>query len=347
MRTILATLLLMTLAIPAATAEAPPEFNAVRTPDSPAFTLLGIAPTQIERPTTPKGFAVALGGLVRNGGAIEVAPYWLWSQATLDEYQTVGGQLLRNFSVSLGTSTGEADAASGVAADTTLGVGVRTSAGLTRDPGCTTQGLAMSTSISGEPSFAGIMAQPDSPAKDALLKALKQEVVDRAASRCVADGTADGPGVALELAAATSVGFAGSELDAGALGSSAAWAALAYRGTEVSVVGLARLRRDRVAGGREYVFVPGARGIYAHGRVAASVEAIAQKQLVRSDAVAELAVTYRATIGLDVRVADATWLTLSFGKDFGDDSSGKLFSLANLKWGYGDPKITAPDPATP
>jgi hypothetical protein len=90
------------------------------------------------------------------------------------------------------------------------------------------------------------------------------------------------------------------------------------------------------------VLIPGARGVYAVGRVAVSLEALLQEQLLRSDAVAAIATTYRATVALDVRVADATWLTLSFGKDFGDDSSGKVFSLANLKWGFGKPAITAP-----
>jgi hypothetical protein len=42
----------------------------------------------------------------------------------------------------------------------------------------------------------------------------------------------------------------------------------------------------------------------------------------------------------EVRIADETWLSISFGQDFGvTDTSGPLFSLANLKWGVGDPTI--------
>jgi hypothetical protein len=189
------------------------------------------------------------------------------------------------------------------------------------------------------------LAIGDPTARQAAVKAVVDEAnkraVDIAASECVLSGEMDARGLAIELAAATSIGFTDNELDAGALSTSAAWASFAYRTTGASVIGLARLRRDRVTGGRQYVLVPGARGVYATGRVAVSLEGILQKQLAKSDAVADLDVTYRATAALDVRVADSTWVTLSFGKDFGDDSSGKLFSLANLKWGYGDPKISA------
>ena len=63
----------------------------LRTPTSPAFTLLGIAPTDIERPTTPRAFAVSLLSALRDGDgsllprdfALEVAPYWLVQRPTL------------------------------------------------------------------------------------------------------------------------------------------------------------------------------------------------------------------------------------------------------------------------
>src|SRR5688572_1972997 len=55
----------------------------LKVPAQPAFTLLGVTPTAIDRPSTPRAFAVGLLGayadstdtLPRNL-AIEVAPYW-------------------------------------------------------------------------------------------------------------------------------------------------------------------------------------------------------------------------------------------------------------------------------
>lgn len=334
-----------------ATADGLPDYDAVRTPDAPAFTLLGISPTQIDRPSAPTQVAVSLGTLAASGGAVEIAPYWLWShpRLTLAEYGAGAGQLVRNVSVSLGTSATDADAEAGTGASTLVAIGVRTTATFGADTSACQQqsddarAAASAEAITSLPGYAAAAQIADPAARQQRLDELKRGQVaaaaDEAATSCIAAGGA-AHGLALELAAATSVNFVDDELAGRRLGGSAAWASLAYRGRAASVIALARLRRDRVAGGRQYVLVPGARGVYASGRLAASLEAIAQTQLLRSDAVAAVTTTYRATVALDVRVAEATWLTLSFGKDFGDDSSGKLFSLANLKWGFGDPAIT-------
>src|SRR5262245_42359826 len=61
----------------------PPSFNSLRTPTSPAFTLLGIEPTSVERPNTPSSLAASL--LNQTAGfstlprdyALEFSPYWL------------------------------------------------------------------------------------------------------------------------------------------------------------------------------------------------------------------------------------------------------------------------------
>lgn len=347
--------------LPIAQGDELPDYDAVRTPSSPAFTLLGISPTEIDRPNTPKAVAVSLGGFARNGGAIEVAPYWLWSHETLtlDQYRAGADQLLHNLSVSLGTNAVEADATAGTAASTTLALGVRTSAIIAgRDDGCDAQVTkareALKEAAKADAANAGLLKAAasiqDPTERDAAVKAVLDLVnaaaaanplwtEAKAAAACVQSGQIDARGLAIELAAATSVGFADSELDTAALSTSAAWASLAWRQPGFSAIALTRLRRDRVSGGRQYVLVPGVRAVYAAGRVALSLEAILQKQLARSEAVAELDVTYRGTAAVDVRVADATWFTLSFGKDFGDDSPDKLFSLANLTWGFGDPKV--------
>ena len=59
------------------------ELADLRTPTSPAFILLGVEPTSIERPTTPRALALGLASDTRNATiipenyALEVAPYWL------------------------------------------------------------------------------------------------------------------------------------------------------------------------------------------------------------------------------------------------------------------------------
>src|SRR5215831_1880299 len=56
----------------------------VTVPDVPAFTILGVSPTQIERPTNPTALAVSLlsstssdTNFIPNNYALQVAPYWL------------------------------------------------------------------------------------------------------------------------------------------------------------------------------------------------------------------------------------------------------------------------------
>src|SRR5689334_7304667 len=54
------------------------------TPDVPAFTILGVAPTQIERPLTPRALALSLlaaatddQNLIPNQYALAASPFWM------------------------------------------------------------------------------------------------------------------------------------------------------------------------------------------------------------------------------------------------------------------------------
>jgi hypothetical protein len=339
---------------PPARADDEPDFDAARTPDSPAFTLLGIAPTEIERPNTPQQVAVSLAGFARNGGAIEIAPYWLFANRdlTLSDYRDGVAQLGRNVSVSLGTTASDTGASS--TSGTRVAVGIRTSAIIAARNADT---CAAETDTARELTRAAVLPATDDPtrrltaihvfampagsARVAALDKLVQQAADEAATRCVAAGKPDAQGLAVELAAATSFELVDDELTQAAARDVAAWASLAYRAKIGSLIGLVRVRRERVAGGPQYLLVSGARGVIARGRAAGSLEAVAQRQIKRSETVAELPMTYRVTARLDVRVSGDSWFTLSFGKDLGEGSGEKVFSLANLSWGFGDPQVKA------
>jgi hypothetical protein len=79
----------------------------LRTPPSPAFVLLGIEPTSIDKPTEPRAVAASFISTVRQGGALEVAPYWLMSHPMLkfkDYYEAdIGQTILQTLSVSFAT----------------------------------------------------------------------------------------------------------------------------------------------------------------------------------------------------------------------------------------------------
>lgn len=87
----------------------------LRVPVTPAFTLLGVTPTQIERPNTARALAVGLlsaseraGGDVPTNLAIEVAPYW-WTDRpdlTFQDYYRARWpeRMAQTFALSIGTS---------------------------------------------------------------------------------------------------------------------------------------------------------------------------------------------------------------------------------------------------
>ena len=135
----------LTLAIPALAAaqdaakpssSEPVTLKDLKTPASPSFQLLGIAPTDVERPTTPRAFAVSLLSALQqsdtvlpNGLAIDVSPYWLVPHNRL-EFATyidpsIAQSVRQTFAVSVATTKATVPASEPGAID--IGIGVRTS----------------------------------------------------------------------------------------------------------------------------------------------------------------------------------------------------------------------------
>jgi len=107
--------LLVLLAAPAATTaqSQAPELDALRTPPTPAFTVLDLEPSAVERPATPADAAMAFVSNFRNGTvpknfAFESSPYWLASRPHVtwrgDARRTVAQSLARTSSVSVATA---------------------------------------------------------------------------------------------------------------------------------------------------------------------------------------------------------------------------------------------------
>ena len=92
-----------------------PDVASLKTPESPAFMALGIAPSEIQRPTTPTGLAASLAnGFVAGGSlpllqnfALEFSPFWLFPHRRLSYEQVLdqpGRAIVRNLSFSFATS---------------------------------------------------------------------------------------------------------------------------------------------------------------------------------------------------------------------------------------------------
>jgi hypothetical protein len=111
-------------------AQTPPPFELdLSTPDVPAFTILGVAPTPTERPLTPRALALSLLGaatddenLIPNKYALVAAPFWMRpNKLTIADYfrPTVRESLAQTFTFSLATTP--------VSSNTDIGVGLSVS----------------------------------------------------------------------------------------------------------------------------------------------------------------------------------------------------------------------------
>ncbi len=109
----------------------------LRTPTAPGFVLLGVEPTAVDKPTTPRDLASTLLSTFKEGKiapdfAIEFSPYWLCSHpylTLLDDYlnrNNVGRNIIQNFSISAASSEMNIKKDTTIITGTGVGFGFRT-----------------------------------------------------------------------------------------------------------------------------------------------------------------------------------------------------------------------------
>lgn len=348
------------VAAAAASAEAEtekiPEYMKMRAPDSPAFTILGVSPNDVQRPTAVSQLAVSLGSFISNGSvavpnslAVEFAPYWLASHPnlTLDAYENdAWGKVYRNFTVSAGTLS--TDATDTAAAFTDLAVGVRTKI-LDGRPSskCAKELDALQTKAA---EFAASLIPPEEVSKEiaalhpigtpefdaAMTEWTKKEAnnripLERFSEACIS-GTTARTGLLIDVAGALAWRFPTPEFSSGKLNESAAWITAAYAGKTVSFILLGRFVGTNLADSSDYAADAGGRVLLARDRYALSTEGVYRIGGVKDD-------QYKLTINAEYNVATDTWLSFSYGRDGLRDPNGALVAVANVKWGFGQPTV--------
>lgn len=345
------------------------EADKLRTPDSPAFVLLGVAPTQIQKPTTPRDLAVALSAVVSDDAelripenlAIEVAPYWLLVGPRVTyERASSGGPIeaWRNLSFSLASTEVAEDGSR------RLGFGFRTSIAAGGEPGCGTAlnesldtqlvALSKATAIGDtevkrmKKEATDARGRIDTDAFDAQAQLVKQQVVEaselamkaeKLIEKCAEAATARPR--ALSLAGAVAWRFPTESVGDGDLVLQSYW--LTYSHTLGSwtllAVGRAQLEEARV-GWDAYADL-GGRAVVARDTYAASIELVGRKQF-HGEFADDAALLVRAAAQAEYMIKDGTWLTITFGKEFEAAAAGSLFSIANLTTSFGAPTIARP-----
>ena len=110
-----------------------PSFNETRTPTSPAFTLLDVAPTAVERPTSPSDVAFSILNKTDNlssfprDAALEFSPYWLVSHPRLEWRSDIKRSVIESLARTFTFSTATAQTGTEAAPVTSLAIGGRAS----------------------------------------------------------------------------------------------------------------------------------------------------------------------------------------------------------------------------
>jgi hypothetical protein len=358
----------------AARAQELPEFNKLRTPSSPAFVILGVTPSQIERPNRPGAFAASFlqtvqdaAGRLPQSYAVELAPYWLRPRPGLTFAQYARGgprSAYQDASISLAItdSLGGEAAPGGDARFRRLGVGFRT----TLRPGrlaagallcadtvsrlATAVALEIGAAVAADPTVNRLRREGvSSPAKldsaAAISRVIAAPILDRSQARLAERAKACSErlsareGIVVDIAGAGAADFPGGRASAGELSKLGVWITPAWLGRSFSHVGVLRATFDGVrADTTVRLYDLGVRSVYAWQRFASSVEAVYR----RVDRPAGDRNHARFSAIFDAKLTDETWLTLTAGRDFDHRAPNSLLGLIALKWQLGEQRVPPP-----
>ena len=326
-------LLSLGLTLPALGAEAV-TLDDLKTPQSPAFVLLGVAPTVVERPTTPRSISLSLlsasqsGDMLPRDYALDIAPYWLARRPdlTFDGYYhpDLAQTLVQNLSVSAATAR-----SAGVGDSTTaIGIGVRTLLVQGRPSRRLTQLADSLRAVQVRILHADTELEEDSLAAEAktIARAIQAE-----------DGRS--VGWIVEAAAAETGLFAEDDTRNSRPSRWGVWLTPSYRVEEpaIQILAVARWLRERDLGGDGYLdrCDLGGRLLWSSSDLLLSVESVHRSG---KGAGSSSRRTDRTAAVVEYRVSDRMYLTGTFGTDFQSAEHGRrpLVSILGFNWGFGD-----------
>lgn len=141
---------------------------------------------------------------------------------------------------------------------------------------------------------------------------------------------ARGDGISVDVASAIAWSYPGTRFENGDFKQFLAWATVGYASDRVTFLGLARYVGRDEGTTLKSGFDLGVRLLYAADRWGISAEFVNRKIDVSEQ---------RYAGGLDFRVTGDTWLTTTFGKDYGEQDKGGLIALANLQFNIGKQRL--------
>ena len=353
-------------------------YNGLRTPVSPAFALLGVAPTMVERPNTPADLAFSV--LNRSAAftslprdlALEVSPYWLIKHPKLswesDATRGVGTSLARTMTVSFGT----AELGTSTRSVLGLALGVRAapfsgrlSANVVNrlkrleerlsDENAVLRGLTRNVEtqlekvLDAELKAATTQAQKDAANArfSAGVEAATVQAMQSEAYRAAKDSTDElfgdlaltREGFVLEMAGGAVMQAPGGAADSAKLARYGAWVTAGYTGSTLSFVLVNRFLASTVDSAFDAVDV-GMRLLYTSGRYAISAEG-SLRTFTETGAPPN---EYRVAALVDFELQEGLWMSGTFGRDYRAGDTGSLIAQIGFSINLAGERVKIPIP---
>lgn len=324
--------------------------------NAPAFAVIGVEPSSVEKPTSARRFAMNVAGMASGGEAgniaIETAPYW-WTGGkgvTFEDYyegQDVLQNAVRSFTLSLATKDTKIAAPKGDSSGSSLGVGFRTRlwiGSLSEDARLAKQKFKAAAEDwaaktrhdnddLGNVPLDGHAPDTRDPKDDAMATALAPQI------KALRDAVKNPMGFELELAGA--VGF---ESETDTLSSPkwkrwGAWLNASYRprtgASSLDFVGTVRYLRTKLASDDFDNFDVGARVVWAVPQQPVSVSA-EYVQRFRGQALDN---TRRFALIAEYALSDTMSLYVTNGKDFAKDggTARETFTFVGVNFSIAKP----------
>ncbi len=350
------------------------KFNTLRTPTSPAFTILGVAPASVERPNTPQDLAVSLLNKTENFStlpsdyALEFAPFWLFSHPTLTWMEDAKRDVLESITRTSTVSIASAEIGTDAFPVTGFSVGFRTSlwsgnatrrsiaafetatnvlgSGPSSLINIATQSLdeQLTAAVKRDSLKAHELATEFNAKKATLVRSIQasdayQEAVMLAEEELsgLIPQIQEREGFFLELAGAAAWRVPGKIIDSMSLNTWGIWLTPSYMINDLSFVGVARLLQDgEDSGNRNIDF--GARIIYTIDRFALSAEAVFRSQKIGEQTESQT----RVAGVLEYQVMPDIWLQGTFGKDYQPSAEGSLLAQLGLSFNFSGKRFQLP-----
>jgi hypothetical protein len=308
-------------------------------PSSPAFSLLGVAPTVVDRPSNPKIFALDVLESAKNGSfpqnyAMEFAPYWLFNHAYDMESDTSASHwawgVVGATSVSIATMDLSNTAAVGVTG-TTLGLGIRTTI-LPGNLNKSAQGLVQKiTDLQSKIAHLDDKAADSASAQKSYEDQIKTTVTALEVARQYRTGWL------MQVAGALAIDFPQGASDQGNLHKDDVWLTTTYRFEDplIDFINVVRYVRDETDSTQNAADV-GARFLFQKNEIGLSAEYLERWFSGGS--------TYRFDGEAEYEWSKDLYFTASIGRNFGQAGgvAGDLFSLVGVKFGM-SPTALAPN----